>query len=131
MAASITTQADVLTYAAISDNELNRLESDRMKKDNWAALHIKAWTLIKGMLAVMPVPLEETDLDDTDEFKPVTVEAVIYIAYQEAEFLSPEDKKQKSYWFKKMRKTFAELTPTSGGATIARESYGSRRARRA
>jgi len=130
MAASITTQADLLTYAMLTDNEIERLSTARMKDDNWADTHEKAWSLIKGMLLMRRPPLEETDLDDTDELLEATTYATIYCAYQQAVILSDEDKARKNYWYKKMLKAMAEVILTSDSTELGRESYGSRRALR-
>lgn len=130
MAASITTQAHLLTYAMMTDNEIKRLTTSRMESDNWADTHEKAWSLIKGMLLMRRPAVEEDDLDDTDELLEATTYAVIYCAYQQAVIISDEDKKRKSYWYAKMRKTMAEVIITSDSAELGRESYGSRRALR-
>lgn len=132
MATSITTQEDVFDVAMISDNELSRLETERMKSDNWAKVHILAWTLVKKYLSARDVPLEETDLKHPDELKPATCFAVIYLAYQAAEILPDESLARKKYWFRRMRKELAMVDITHiSGAVLPRESYSSRRALRA
>jgi len=130
MADSITTQADVLTYTTLTDNEIMRLQNGRMNSDNWEAMHIKAWTLVKGMLAMRKPAYEESDLTDSTELKKCTVYAVLYLAYNESK-LSDTDKQQARYWYRMLRKEFAEVELTVNGATVGRESFGSMRAYRA
>lgn len=131
MASSITTQADILTHVVIPDNELARLETERMVSDNWLSIHEKAWTLIKGMLLIRRPPLEESELGDSSEYDATVCFAVIYLAYQEAQIMTDEDQARKSYWYKKMRKAYAMVNPTdANGNEYGRESFGSRRALR-
>ncbi len=131
MAASITTQANVLSYCMVTDNEINRLSTERMEADNWADCHEKAWTLILSFLYDRRPSIEESDLDDTDELIPATAHAVVYIAYQQAVMLSDEDKKRKAYWYKKMRKLLAQVVITSDSSELSQESYSGRRSLRA
>ncbi len=127
MATSITEQADILTYLTITDNELKRLETDRMNKDNWAGIHGEAWSLVKGMLLMRRPPLEEGDLDTPAELNLATCCAVIYSAYQQATMLSDEDKERKTYWSKRLYKALAEVILTSDSTEMPRESFGSMR----
>ena len=131
MASSITTQADILTYTTIGDNELSRLETQRMEDDNWASMHTKAWTLIKEYLEDRRPSIAESDLDDTDELLQMTCYAVLYLAYQESQFISEDDAGRKKYWFKKMRKAVGRKKLTVNGATTSSESYLNRRSLRA
>ena len=62
MASSITTQADLLVYTTVSDNELGRISTDRMNKDAFGRFHDLAWTSVKRLLLARKPPIEEADL---------------------------------------------------------------------
>jgi len=127
VAASITTQADLLTYTSATDNEIGRLETERMRADNWAAVHTRAWTEVKELLLARRPSIEEADLDDTTELEKCTALMVLYQAYEEAELGTDDAKARKRFWFRKMRREFARVTITSGGMIVGPESFGSRR----
>jgi hypothetical protein len=127
MATSITTQENVLTYTTVTDNELSRLETDRMKADNWAVFHAQAWRFVLRMLDSRRPPIAEADLDDTDELLETVCYCVIYLAYDAADFLSEEDKKRRGYWWKKFRRAFADVRLTVDGAEQPQELYTNRR----
>ena len=131
MAASITTQADLLTYGIISDNEIERLTDDRMRKNDWATLHEMAWTRVKAQLALRPQPVAEDDLDDTTELKRATIYMVLHYAYAKAAMPGNRaEAEEKRYW-KLAIKELAEVQVTVDGDTVERESYRSFRALRA
>ncbi len=130
MAASITTQADILIHTTIGDNELSRLTTARMESDNWLSMHTKAWTLIKDMLLDKRPFIEEDTLDTPTQLSKVTCYAVLYLAYQEAQIISDEDSGRKQYWFRKMRKEFSRVKLTVDGVVIGRESYAGMRSLR-
>ena len=129
MATSITTQADVLTFANVTDNELSRLETERMRKDNWASLHTQAWTRVKQMLGQRLPTVTESDLDDSTELKEATVYLVLYLAYCSPE-LGEQGEKRARYWWKRYRRTFAEVELTIGGSTWPAEDYSNMRSLR-
>ena len=131
MATSITTQADVLTYLTITDNEINRVSTERMEADNWAGVHGEAWSLVKSYLYDRKPRVEESDLDDPTELEYTTCCCVMYLAYQQAQLLSDEDAKRKQYWFKKFRKALAQVVITSDSTELSQESYSGRRSLRA
>lgn len=131
MAASITTQAHVLQYCMLTDNEIARLTTQRMDSDNWADVHEKAWSLVLAYLYDRRPRIEESDLDDTDELLETTAYAVVYSAYQQAVMLSEEDKKRKAYWFKKFRKALAQVVITSNSSELSQEAFSGRRSLRA
>jgi len=130
VASSITTQADLLTYTSATDNELSRLETERMRADNWASVHIRAWTEVKELLLARRPSIEEADLDDSSELEKCTCLMVLYQAYEEAELGTDEAKARKRYWFRKMRREFATRELTIDSVTVAPEAFGSRRALR-
>jgi len=130
VATSITTQADVLTYASITYNDLSRPTTDRMDKDNLAALHEKAWTLVKNKLLKRTPPIKEADLTTPAELTETTVYAVLCLAYEQAA-LSDEDKRYKKFWCRKYHKAFAEVELTVNGTPVGRESFSGRRSLRA
>ena len=127
MASSITTQADVLTYTHLSDNEIGSLSTDRMAKDNWTRFHVLAWTLVKRWLAARRPSIEETDLDTPSELKEVTTLATVYYAFKAAEFMSEEHAARAKYWFKRARSAFAEVVITVAGAEQPKELFANRR----
>jgi hypothetical protein len=130
VATSITTQADVLTYGLITDNEIHSLTTERMKSDNWATLHERAWTKVLDQLALRASPIEETDLSDTSELKPATVFVVLHYAYAQAEFMNDENQKRSElYWLRAMKELEeVRLSVTTG--TASRGGFSYRRARR-
>ncbi len=131
MVASITTQAHVLQYAMLTDNEIQRMSTARMKADNWDDTHEKAWTLTLSYLFDRRPSIEEDDIDDTDVLIPTVAHAAVYCAYQQATLLSDEDKAQKKYWFKKFRRLLAQVVITSDSTELPQESYAGRRSLRA
>ena len=130
MATSITTQADVLTYGLVTDNEIERLSTDRMRSENWSTLHARAWTKVLDLLALRPDAIEESDLDDTDELKPATIYVVLHYAYAQAEFMSDEDQKRASVYWDRAIAELNEVRLSVNGGTRDRSSYSFRRARR-
>jgi len=132
MVASITDQANLLTYTTVSDNELARLSTDRMTADSWARFHVVAWTMVKQYLADRRPTIAESDLDDTDELLETTCYAVLYLGYEEMELAggSDQDKVKKRFWFRKFRKAFARVTLTVDGTDVAPECFANRRSYR-
>jgi hypothetical protein len=101
-----------------------------MKKDNWATVHAQAWAKFLGMMERRRPTWAEADIDDTDEVKYVVCYLVIYLAYQAADFLSDEDRKRKSYWWKRYRDAFAEVRITRDSSVWPPEMYTNRRSLR-
>ncbi len=130
MASSITTQADLLVYTTITDNELNRFSTDRMNKDNLTRFHVLAWTEVKKLLLARKPSIAEADLDDSDELKPCVCYMMLYQAYESADPGDDSIAPRRKYWWKKMRREFATVELTVDGVTLAPESYGSRRSLR-
>lgn len=131
MAASITTQAHVLQYCMLTDNEIQRLTTARMGSDNWVDVHEKAWTLVLSYLFDRRPKVEEDDIDDTDVLIPATAHAAVYCGYQQAVLLSDEDKVRKEYWHKKFRKLLAQVVITVDSTELPQESFSGRRSLRA
>ena len=131
MASSITTQADLLTYTSATDNELSRLETERMHLDNWAKVHIRAWTEVKELLLARRPSIEEDDLDDSSELTKCTSLMVLYQAYEEAEMGTDESMVRKRFWFRRMRREFARVKLSINGATLGTEAFSGRRSYRA
>ncbi|KKK94436.1 hypothetical protein LCGC14_2682860 [marine sediment metagenome] len=127
MASSITTQADLLIYTSVSDNELGRISTDRMGKDNFARFHTLAWTGVKQLLLARRPQIEEDDLDDADELKECVCYMVLYQAYEAADPGDDSVAPRRKYWWKKMRRAFATVQLSVGGTTVGTEAYGSRR----
>ena len=96
MAASITTQADLLTYTSVSDNELGRISTDRMTKDNFARFHVLAWTAVKELLLARRPAIEEDDLDTPSQLAKCTCYMVLYKAYDSAEMNDDTVKRRKT-----------------------------------
>jgi len=130
VATSITDQADVLTYGLVTDNEIHSLSTDRMKKDNWATLHNRAWTKILDMLWLRASPLEESDLSDTDELITATVYMVLHYAYAQAEFMNDENQKRSMLYWERAIKELQEVRLTVANGEVGRGSFDFRRARR-
>ena len=130
MATSITTQADVLTYGLISDNEIENLTTERMRANNWTTLHARAWTKILDLLALRSMPLTEDDIDDTDELVTATVYMVLHYAYSQAEGVGDINKERAQLYYDRSIKELQEVRLTIGGGTASRSSYSFRRARR-
>lgn len=131
MASSITKQADLLTFTSVTDNELSRISTDRMNKDAFDRFHVLAWTGVKELLLARRPPIEEDDLDTPAELKQCTCFMVLYQAYEAADPGDDSVAPRRKYWWKKMRRAFATKELTVNGATVAPESYGSRRSLRA
>lgn len=129
MATSITTQADLVTYGDVTDNEIERLTTERMRANNWSREHQRAWSEVLRQLALRPTAIEEDDLGDTDELKRATIYMVLHYAYEQAELNIPGSQGRAGlYWDRAIRElSELELTLASGG-TAGRSSYGFRRA---
>ncbi len=130
MASSITTQADLLEFTSVTDNDLSNVSTDRMTKDNLARFHVLAWTGVKELLLARRPQIEEDDLDTPTQLKQCTCFMVLYQAYEAADPGDDSMKGKKRYWWKKMRRAFATVELTVDGVTLAPESYGSRRSLR-
>lgn len=100
-----------------------------MKADNWLSLHVQAWTKVKQMLEKRLPKIEEDDLDDADELKETTVYCVLYLAYNSPE-LSESGEKRRKYWWKRYRKSFAEVELTISGVAWPAEAYSNMRSLR-
>lgn len=131
MATSITTQSDVLTYGLITDHEIDRLTTDRMRRENWQTLHERAWTKILDYLKLRPDEIEETDLDDTSELTVATVYMVLHYAYAQAEIMGDSDQQNSQLYWDRAMKELAEVRLTVSGSEVARSSYAWRRTARA
>lgn len=132
MADSITDQEDLITYAMVTDNEIRRLSQQRDDVTAWARYHIAAWRFVKEQWLALR-GIEEDDLYDSgSQFKEVCCYLALYFAYKAAENLTDEQAKRAKYWWHKARKTYAAVdTQNTAGVSYGRESFSSRRARRA
>jgi hypothetical protein len=130
VATSITTQADVLTYGLVTDNEISNLTTDRMEKEAWSTLHARAWTKILDLLALRTPTIEESDLSDTTELTVATVYMVMHYAYAQAEFMSDEMQARSDLYWKRAVAELEEARLTVNGSTAPRDSYAFKRARR-
>jgi len=129
MASSITTQADLLTYTSIADNELGRISTDRMNKDAFKRFHELAWDAVKALLLARKPAITEAQLTTPTQLAKCTCLMVLYLAYDSAE-LNDDSVKRRKTWWKRMRREFATKELTVDGETVAAEGYGSRRADR-
>lgn len=129
MAASITTQADVVEYGLITDNEIHRLSTERMRADNWLNLHERAWDWVLRMLELRASPLEESDLSAADQtaLKPAVVYMVLHYAY--AQNLTTEASARADLYQRRAIKELQEIKLEDGDAPTA--AYDFMRARRA
>lgn len=120
----------MVTYGLIDDNTIERLTTDRMRKNNWLTLHQRAWSKVKAHLKLPPT-IEEADLDDTTELTVATVYMVLYLAYEQAAPVGGGMREQSGLYYRKAIKTMAEVRLTSGGVELPRRSYQFRRGARA
>ena len=130
MATSITTNADLLTYGLITDNEISRLSTERMASNQWSTMHARAWSKVLDKLALRASPLTESDLSDTDELKQATCFFVLFYAYSQAELTGNMSGDRAEVYWKRGEKELAEVRLTVAGGTADRDCYGLRRARR-
>ena len=130
MATSITTQEDVIEYGLVTDNEIHSLSTERMKANNWATLHARAWTKILDMLWLRASPIEESDLSDTDELIPATVYMVLHYAYAQGEFMNDDNQSNAGRYWERAIKELQEVRITLAGGETTKGSYDFRRARR-
>jgi hypothetical protein len=131
VASSITTQADLLTYTTVTDNELSRLQTARMEATYWDRLHVIAWAEVKELLTDRRPSVAEDDLDTPSQLAKCTCLMVLYLAYDSAEVGAEDSASRKRHWHGRMRREFARVLLTVNGATLPSEAYSNRRSYRA
>ena len=126
MAASITTNADLVTYEVLPDVEIRRLSTGRTESEDppWITRHKMAWRATLLRLKRRVPSLEEADLDDTDEIKLATCYHVAYLAYKWGPM--EDDMKKAEYHYHLWERELETIDITSGGETLEPGGYGFR-----
>lgn len=81
MAATITTDVDLMAAGYILAEDKERLTPGEFADGLWTVWHTEAWSEVKRQLAARRQPIAESDLKDPTELKPPVLRFVLYLAY--------------------------------------------------
>lgn len=115
MAATITTDADLMASGHLLGADKPRLTPKEWTDGAWTIWHTEAWSEIKRHLKNRAEPIEETDLVDSSELKPAAVRYVLYLAYSYNRDMDRAEHHLAGY-----RRAMTQINPTltGGGEAI-------------
>lgn len=129
MADKITTTADLVTYKVMPEADIERLQDDRMRSNQWDLEHKRAWRQTLKRLKLRSDRIEETDLDDSAELKEIVCYHVAGQAYQFGP--TEEDQKTSKKLFADWARELEEIELSAFGGTLNPGSYQYQRVFRA